>query len=371
MTSTSVGLNELVEAQSAILDCTPVVLVVDDEPDVRSLVMQRFRKKIRKKELKFLFAANGAEALDILANNRDVDMIVSDINMPVMDGLTLLSELKAQYPTIKAVIVSAYGDMKNIREAMNKGAFDFLTKPLDFQDFESTLDKTLEHVRALQLNLLSLRENNIMRMFVDEGALAFMLRRFDQDQITKTETINASTVFIDVCGFTALSAREDSTKILKLLNSYFDEIVDKILNNRGAIDKFLGDAVMATFRGDGHEHCAALACLQVRDAIQSMHGVIEEEFGFSPDVSIGLNSGQVVYGPIGAKRVNRLDFTVIGDSVNVAARLQALAGPGDILVTGEMADSIRDEFELQSFGVHPLKGKPEPIEVFRLVDIAD
>ena len=151
MTSTSVGLNELVEAQSAILDCTPVVLVVDDEPDVRSLVMQRFRKKIRKKELKFLFAANGAEALDILANNRDVDMIVSDINMPVMDGLTLLSELKAQYPTIKAVIVSAYGDMKNIREAMNKGAFDFLTKPLDFQDFESTLDKTLEHVRALQL----------------------------------------------------------------------------------------------------------------------------------------------------------------------------------------------------------------------------
>ena len=136
--------NELEEVQTA------VVLVVDDEPDVRTLVMQRFRKKIKAKSIRFLFAGNGAEALDVLEANPDVDMIVTDINMPVMDGLTLLANIKSKYPAVKAVIVSAYSDLKNIREAMNKGAYDFLTKPLDFRDFEATLEKTLEHVRSRQ-----------------------------------------------------------------------------------------------------------------------------------------------------------------------------------------------------------------------------
>ena len=128
----------------------PLVLIVDDENDMQELVRQRFRRKIRKKEIRFLFAGNGAEALDILQVTPDVDMVITDINMPVMDGLTLLSKIQERFANTKTIIVSAYSDMKNIRRAMNNGAFDFLTKPIDFSDLESTIEKTLLHVRALQ-----------------------------------------------------------------------------------------------------------------------------------------------------------------------------------------------------------------------------
>jgi len=126
------------------------ILVVDDEPDLELLVRQRFRKQIREKEFEFVFAHNGLEALEKLQQDRTIDIVLSDINMPVMDGLTLLSKINEINPVLKAVIVSAYGDMENIRTAMNRGAFDFLTKPIDFQDFEITLNKTLQQLLTLK-----------------------------------------------------------------------------------------------------------------------------------------------------------------------------------------------------------------------------
>ena len=131
------------------------VLVVDDEEDLELLVCQKFRRRIRKGELDFLFAHNGMEALQTLEENPDVHLVLSDINMPVMDGLALLSRLASANPDVQAVIVSAYGDMTNIRTAMNRGAFDFLTKPIDFNDLEITIDKTIRHVQAMQLALES------------------------------------------------------------------------------------------------------------------------------------------------------------------------------------------------------------------------
>jgi sigma-B regulation protein RsbU (phosphoserine phosphatase) len=125
------------------------ILVVDDELDLESLILQKFRRKIRSGEFEFLFAHNGLEALAKLQSD-DIDMILTDINMPEMDGLTLLEEL-LKLPTLtKAVVVSAYGDMNNIRTAMNRGAFDFVTKPIDFQDLEVTIEKTLGELKALK-----------------------------------------------------------------------------------------------------------------------------------------------------------------------------------------------------------------------------
>ena len=129
------------------------VLVVDDEEDLELLVRQKFRRRIRDGELKFLFAHNGKEALETLAENPDVYLVLSDINMPVMDGLTMLGQLADSEQDVQAVIVSAYGDMKNIRTAMNRGAFDFLTKPIDFNDLEATIEKGIKHVQALQIAL--------------------------------------------------------------------------------------------------------------------------------------------------------------------------------------------------------------------------
>jgi sigma-B regulation protein RsbU (phosphoserine phosphatase) len=122
------------------------ILVVDDEPDVEPLIRQRMRRDVRAGKYEFVFAQNGVEALEMLETHSDIDMVLSDINMPKMDGLTLLSQIPKVDPNLRCVIVSAYGDMDNIRTAMNRGAFDFVTKPLDFDDLRVTIERTLQRV---------------------------------------------------------------------------------------------------------------------------------------------------------------------------------------------------------------------------------
>ena len=122
------------------------ILVVDDEPDLEHLMRQRMRRYVRAGQYEFVFAHNGVEALERLNEQPDIDMVLSDINMPQMDGLTLLDQVSKVDPNIRSVIVSAYGDMKNIRTAMNRGAFDFITKPIDFDDLRITIDRTLVHM---------------------------------------------------------------------------------------------------------------------------------------------------------------------------------------------------------------------------------
>jgi len=122
------------------------ILVVDDEPDLEPLVLQRMRRSIRRGKYAFVFAHNGVEALERLNEDDEIDMVLSDINMPQMDGLTLLDQIPKVNPNIRSVIISAYGDMKNIRTAMNRGAFDFVTKPVDFGDLQVTIDRTMRHL---------------------------------------------------------------------------------------------------------------------------------------------------------------------------------------------------------------------------------
>ena len=122
------------------------ILVVDDEPDLEPLMLQRMRRHIRAGRYTVVFARNGLEALDRLNEDGDIDMVLSDINMPQMDGLTLLEQIPKVDPNIRSVIISAYGDMKNIRTAMNRGAFDFVTKPVDFKDLQITIERTLAHM---------------------------------------------------------------------------------------------------------------------------------------------------------------------------------------------------------------------------------
>ena len=122
------------------------ILVVDDEPDLEPLMLQRMRRQVRRGRYTFVFARNGVEALERLNEDDTIDMVLSDINMPQMDGLTLLEQIPKVNANIHSVIISAYGDMKNIRIAMNRGAFDFVTKPIDFSDLQVTIDRTMRHL---------------------------------------------------------------------------------------------------------------------------------------------------------------------------------------------------------------------------------
>jgi len=129
------------------------ILVVDDEPDVEALIVQKFRREIRAQQFQFVFAHHGAEALATLQEHLDIDLVLTDLRMPVMDGLTLLAQLQELNTVLKPVVMTAYGDMANIRAAMNRGAFDFLTKPLDLRDLEITIHKTLQHVQQMKQSL--------------------------------------------------------------------------------------------------------------------------------------------------------------------------------------------------------------------------
>ena len=137
------------------------ILVVDDELELERLIKQRLRKNIRDKQIELIFARNGKEALEKLQSDRHIDMVLTDINMPEMDGLTLLSKLRDVDENLKAVVISAYGDMKNIRTAMNSGAFDFVTKPINFDDLTITINKTLTYVKEVRETLNQLQQTQL------------------------------------------------------------------------------------------------------------------------------------------------------------------------------------------------------------------
>ena len=342
------------------------ILVADDEADLEVLIKQKFRRQIREKQYEFVFAINGREALEKLQENPDIDILLSDINMPEMDGLTLLTKLNEISPLIKAVIVSAYGDMDNIRTAMNKGAFDFITKPVNFEDLETTITKTIRHVLQMRETLQAIKENNILRMYVDKTVLSFMNSREFESTLMSNETIDATIVFIDVCGFTAITETAAPDIVVKLLNRYFDVMVKEIIVQNGYIDKFIGDAILAVFRGEYHLDRAIDACLAVRGHIDNLPRE-EGEVEFLPRVSIGVHSGEMISGNIGSANLRRLDYTVIGDVVNTAQRLQGVAEAGQILINEESFHKIKESFNCIKVKEVLLKHKANPVTVYEVI----
>lgn len=341
------------------------ILVVDDEVDLEVLIKQKFRQKIREQQYDFLFAINGRHALEQLERHKDVELVLSDINMPEMDGLTLLAKLNEKNLLLKSVVVSAYGDMENIRTAMNRGAFDFITKPVNFTDLELTIEKTLLHVKQMKETLKAIRENDILKMYVAEDVLNFMGGSEIEARLMNNETIEATVAFIDICGFTRISEQETPDTVVKLLNSYFDLITKEIILQNGVIDKFIGDCVMAVFRGDHHLDRAMDACLAVRDKINELPETGSNKF--IPKVSIGVNSGEMVSGNIGSATLRRLDFTVIGDTVNTAQRLQSKAEPGQIIISEKSYEQINQFFNCRKIGEVNMKNKSEAITIYEVI----
>jgi class 3 adenylate cyclase len=285
--------------------------------------------------------------------------------MPEMDGLTLLSRLGEDHYLLKSVIISAYGDMENIRTAMNRGAFDFITKPINFEDLELTMIKTIAHVLQMRKTMQAIKENNILRMYVDDTVLNFMNSREFESALMINETIDATVVFFDICGFTGISEKESPDGVVKLLNGYFDVMVKEIIDQGGLVDKFIGDAIMAVFRGDFHLDRTIDASLAVRQQIEALPAL---SMSYKPKVSIGINTGEMICGNIGSAQLRRLDYTVIGDVVNVAQRFQSIAQPGQIVISDVAYELIRESFKCNKIGEMPLKNKAEPVTIYEVLE---
>jgi adenylate cyclase len=344
------------------------ILVVDDEADLELLVKQKFRKKIRENVYEFVFAQNGEEALVKVSEHPDLDIILSDINMPVMDGLTLLSRLPEANPMVKAVVVSAYGDMQNIRTAMNRGAFDFVMKPVDFDDLDLTMEKTILHVKQLQETIKAIKENNILKMYVDENVLNFMTHKEFEGSIMKNEQLEATVMFIDVCGFTAITEQVPANTVVKLINDLFDKIVKEIIAQGGHVDKFMGDAVMAVFRGEYHLDRAIDSALAAIEQIKKTEEIEVGDKVYKAEISVGINSGEMISGNIGSVSLKRLDYTVIGDAVNLAQRLQSTAKAGQIIITEDTYQKAKESFSCEKIGDVTLKNKSKPVTIYQVME---
>ena len=340
------------------------ILVADDEADLETLIKQKFRQKIREQQYEFVFAINGNDALDKMQQHPDVAIVLSDINMPEMDGLTLLTKLNETNPLTKTVMVSAYGDMDNIRTAMNRGAFDFVTKPVNFEDLELTMEKTIKHVNQIKETLKAIKENNILKMYVDENVLSFMGTREYEASLTDNETIEASVAFIDICSFTSISEKESPDTVVSLLNKYFDLMVKEVIAQNGIIDKFIGDCIMAVFKGDYHLDRAIDASIAIRNKIDALPA----ENNFSPKVSIGINSGEMISGNIGSATLRRLDYTVIGDTVNTAQRLQTAALGSQIIITEACYEKVKQSFSCNKIGAASLKNKTAEVVLYEVLN---
>ena len=349
---------------------TARILVVDDEPDLEALIQQKFRHQICDGAVNFLFACDGVDALAVLKANHDVDMLVVDINMPRMDGLTLLQKLQDNEEKISTIIVSAYGDMANIRTAMNRGAFDFLTKPIDFSDFETTITKTIRHIEVLR--------QARQRQAAAEQAHASLSRYFSpslaQRLANDTAAIDlggqrreVAMLFTDIANFTTLVETLEPDVLGPLLNEYVVGMTDVVFAYDGTVTKIVGDAIHVLFGAPGEQpdHAArAVACALALDEYAQAFRERWRQKGIALGVTrIGAHAGPAIVGNFGGGRF--FDYTAYGDTINVASRLEAVNKQlGTRVCVSATLAARMSEFRGRPVGDLILRGRTEALRAF-------
>jgi len=347
---------------------TDTILVVDDEPDLEDLVRQKFRRQIRDGALAFLFARDGVEALEAVAAHADIDMIVTDINMPRMDGLTLIERLSAAERRLSTVIVSAYGDMANIRTAMNRGAFDFLTKPIDFGDLEITLRKTIAHIAALreardkqaaaeraQAALARYFSPNLARSLAGDAAALAGQRR------------EIATLFTDIAGFTPLVETLAAETLSTLLGEYLSGMTEIVFEREGTVAKIIGDAIHILFGAPVDQPDAAARAIDCALALDNWAQAFRDGWrarGVALGLTrIGVHAGPAIVGNFGGGRL--FEYTAYGDTINAAARLESANKTfGTRICVSAAVVERAGAFIGRPIGDVVLRGRVEPMRVF-------
>ncbi|QQO20896.1 response regulator [Bradyrhizobium diazoefficiens] len=346
------------------------VLFVDDEPDLEALILQKFRRQIRDGQIIIMFARDGLEALASLEQNPQVDMVVSDINMPRMDGLSLLAKLQEAEDKKSTIIVSAYGDMSNIRTAMNRGAFDFLTKPIDFADLEATIEKTIRHIdmlREVRRRQMEAERAHaaLSRHFSPE--LAKRLAASGEGEGIEVQWRDVATIFTDITGFTSLVESAPPEALGRLLNEYVGGMTEVVFAHEGTVAKIIGDAIQVLFNAPGDQPdyaTRAVACAHELDAWAQDFCARQSAMGVTFGATrIGIHAGPALVGNFGGNRF--FDYTAYGDSINIAARLEAANKHlgTRICVSASVAEAA-ENFQGRPVGELMLRGRSEPLRAF-------
>jgi len=349
---------------------TTLILVVDDEPDLETLIQQKFRHKIRDGALGFIFARDGLEALSSLESNQNVDLVITDINMPRMDGLTLLQKLQENQQEVSTVVVSAYGDMANIRTAMNRGAFDFLTKPIDFADFEATIAKTIRHLQILRdarkKQAAAERAHATLSRYFSPN-LAERLTGENEDIDLGGQRREIATLFTDIDSFTSLVETLEPDVLGPLLNDYLTGMTDIVFSHEGTVAKIVGDALHVLFGAPGEQldHASrAVSCALALDSFAEALRSRWRKKGVLLGVTrVGVHAGLAMVGNFGGGRF--FDYTAYGDTINIAARLEAANKElgTRICVSAALAEKAAD-FYGRPVGDLLLQGRSDVLRAF-------
>jgi adenylate cyclase len=315
----------------------------------------------------------------VLADEPDIELILLDINMPVMDGLTLLGELRRRQLPVRAIIVSAYGDMTNIRTAMNRGAFDFVTKPVDLNDLEITIRKTLDEIGRVreidrQRAAAERARTNLSRYF-SPNIVEILAARDEPLGAVRRQTV--AVMFVDIVGFTAMAEQITPEAVVRMLREFHVRMTRQIFTCGGTVEKYIGDAIFAVFGlpVDGPDDALnALRCADLMvAALEEWNGEREAQGEERLAIGIGLNYGPAVIGDVGTE--HSLSFTVIGDTVNTASRLQSLTRSlATPLVVGDpLVEAIRAGADpgaaalidpLRDHGEQALRGRAGTVRVW-------
>jgi adenylate cyclase len=337
----------------------PLILAVDDEPANLALL----GKLLKHHGYDVVEASDGVLALEAVAEHRP-DLVCLDVMMPRLDGIGVCRQLRSQpeYAGLPILLLTALNRTEDRIRGLEAGANDFLSKPFDEHELSARVSSLLR-VKVLQDRL-----GDLLGRYVSENVAAEVLR----DPFTVSlggDRRNVSTLFADVRGYTTLAAEHALEETLDLLNRYLSVVTDAVEGQGGTVADLLGDGVFAFF-GAPLEHPddperAVRAALAVQAAVGQLE--IPVMPGVRLQAGIGITTGEVIAGNVGSER--RMHYAVVGDSVNIAARLQAMAGPGQILVDERTHDAVRDLVLSQDLGSLRLAGHGDWVRTFAILSL--
>ena len=354
------------------------IFVVDDEPEIVAVLVE-FLKDL---DYEVTGTSDPAKATDRVRSFLP-DLCILDYRMPGISGGALLDAIRELDPTIEVVFLTAETDTQFAVEVMRRGAIDYLLKPIDLDALELAVERALRNRQLVRENLEYKRRletlieekteaHRLLRQlfgrYVSEDVAAEVMTNPTRYLKLGGESRVATVLFADIRGFTQFSEQIEAIKAVETLNAHLSQIVEVVFGWGGTLDKFQGDGVMAVFGApvthDDDPARAVRCALDIRGRIDRLS--LAEPDAVRLHMGIGINTGLVIAGSIGSEK--RLDYTVIGDTVNVASRLESMAGPGQILISANTYESVQQSTKVRKLGAMRFKGKNEPIVAYDVID---
>lgn len=379
------------------------VLYVDDERENLDSFWRKFRK-----EYNVLRASSGKEGLDILKENKDIPVVITDQKMPEMTGIEFLEKTMGDYPEIIRMILTGYTDVEDLIDAINMGKiYRYITKPWDEQEMRMTINNAIEaydlrvknrvlvedikrknieleeKVKERTSKLADLNKNLEKRVEeqVRELERAGRLKRYLSPKLAerlltdgfseKIKRKRLTIFFTDIRGFTDVSEVSEPEELIELLNEYLSRMTEIVYKYEGTLNKFMGDGIMGFFGDpidcDDHAERTIKMSLDMKLKMNELKEKWALGIGGNIDIGIGINTGYVTVGTIGSEA--HMDYTVIGGQVNLAARLEKMAKPGQILISYRTYELVRNIVDTEEIGEIEVKGIHRPVMVYNVLSL--